>query len=411
MELKKAVFYNILIDRFSRGKELDKEGWGCEGPKFCGGTLKGVIERLEYLQKLGVDVLLLTPFVKGTEYHGYHTTDLFSMDPRLGTLPDLKNLLAEAHKRDMKVIMDWTINHVSKKHPYFIAAAADKKSEYRKWFHFYGDSGRYKTFLTVTDLPKLNLGHPPAKAHVLEATKFWLRQGVDGLRLDHVIGISHEFWKEFRAAIKNEFPDAILIGEAVKGRISWRELPTLNLRYKSLVYLLSLIRIQHNEIMVWQYAPYFDAMLDFRFRDIVIEEIAKPKRPRLRFAKLLLKLHYSLYPKEYPLIAVLDNADRNRLIFESGNDWGKWETGIGLQFAQDNPVSIYYGSEAGVTQDVSLDHSARDGDLDIRRPMPWDHIDAKTFAFYKKLIKEKRSRATETAVPSEHGAAEKAARV
>lgn len=389
MELKKAIFYNILIDRFSRGKERDKENWNCEGPQFCGGTLKGVAERLDYLKELGVDAMLLTPFNTGIEYHGYHTTDLFSMDPRFGTLDDLKNLLAEAHKRNMKVVMDWTINHVSWKHPYFVEALADKESEYRKWFHFYGNSDRYKTFLTVKELPKLNLGHPPAKEHVLKATKFWLGQGIDGLRLDHVIGISHEFWKEFRAAIKKEFPDALLIGEAVKGRISWRELPSLNIRYKYFAYFLSLTRIQHNEIMVWQYAPYFDAMLDFRFRDIVIETIAKPKRPRLRLAKFLLRLHYALYPKGYPLIAVLDNADRNRLIFESKNDWVKWETGIRLQFAQENPASIFYGSEAGIMQDEPLDHGAKFGDIDVRRPMPWSGMNEKTLAFYKKLIRER----------------------
>ena len=135
MNLKNAVFYNILIDRFSRGKEEDKKRWTCDGVEFCGGNLRGIIERLDYLRDLGVDYILPTPFQKNLEYHGYHTTDLMAVDPRFGTIGDLYELISETHKRGMKIIMDWTINHVSWEHPFFVEAAKNKNSPYRKWFY------------------------------------------------------------------------------------------------------------------------------------------------------------------------------------------------------------------------------------------------------------------------------------
>lgn len=389
MELKNAVFYNILIDRFSRGKDLDEKGWTCNGPEFCGGNLKGITERLDYLKELGVDIILPTPFNKGIEYHGYHTTDLLSIDPRFGTLDDLKNFTAEAHKRDMKVIMDWTVNHVSWKHPYFVEAMRDKNSEYRKWFHFYKFSNSYKSFLDVVALPKLNLEHPPVKGYIFEATKFWLKQGIDGMRLDHVIGISHEFWKEFREMAKKESPNAILVGEAVKNRIRWIELPTLKMKFKYLAYFLSLFRFNHNEILIHHYMKHFDAMLDFRFRDIVVSQISKKKSPNWVLAKLLIKLHYGFYPKNYPLISIIDNPDHNRLIFECGHDWDRVKQIVRLQLGQDKPVSIFYGSEAGISQDVAKT-KVEYSDIDIRRPMPWKEIDEGMFNFYRGLILKRK---------------------
>jgi len=391
MALKNAIFYNILIDRFSRGKELDERGWACHGPEFCGGNLKGITERLDYLKELGVDIILLTPFNKGIEYHGYHTTDLLSIDPRFGTVDDLKTLTAEAHKMGMKVIMDWTVNHISCKHPYFVEAMRDKNSEYRKWFYFYKFSNSYKSFLDVATLPKLNLEYPPVKEYIFNATRFWLKQGIDGMRLDHVIGISHEFWQEFRNVAKKESPSTILIGEAVKNRIRWIELPTIKMKFKYLAYLLSLLRFNHNEILIYNYMKHFDAMLDFRFRDIVVNYISKKKRPNWSFVRFLIKLHYKFYPKNYPLIAILDNPDHDRLIFECGHDWDKVKQIVRLQFEQDMPVSIFYGSEAGILQDVAktrIEYS----DIDIRRPMPWKEPDEKMFNFYKELILKRKKK-------------------
>ena len=393
MDLKNAIFYNILIDRFSRGKELDKENWNCDGPSFCGGNLKGITERLDYLQDLGVDILLLTPFNKGIEYHGYHTTDLFSIDPRFGDLDDLKNLISAAHKRNMKAIMDWTVNHVSWSHPYFIEALQNENSKYRKWFHFYKSSDKYGylCFLDVVTLPKLRLEYPPVKKYIYEVTRFWLNQGVDGMRLDHVIGISHDFWKEFTGFVRKEFPNVILIGEAVKNRIRWVELPTLKIKHKYLAYLFSIFRSHHNETLMRQYVQYFDAMLDFRFRDIVINQIATKKSPDIGLAKFLIKFHYKLYPNKYPLISILDNPDHNRLIFECGYDMEKFKQIIRLQMEQTNPVLIYYGTEAGISQDRAKTRKEY-SDIDIRRPMPWNDINKDILNFYKQIISERKNR-------------------
>lgn len=391
MNLKNAVFYNILIDRFSRGKELDKEPWICDGPNFCGGNLKGITERLDYLKDLGVDILLLTPFNKGIEYHGYHITDFFAVDSRFGTLDDLKNLISEAHKKEMKVIMDWTINHVSWKHPYFVDALQNEDSEYRKWFYFYKSSDSYKSFLEITTLPKLNLEYPPVSEYIFEATRFWLKQGIDGMRLDHVLGISHNFWKEFTDFVRREFPGVILVGEAVKQGLKRTELPTLKIKFKYFLYLSSLLKFNPSEMLIHHYIKHFDAMLDFRFKDIVVSQIAKKKKPNWGFAKFLTKLHYKFYPKDYPLISVVDNPDFNRLIFECGHDWDKVKQIVRFQLEQNNPVNIFYGSEAGISQDMARGQ-AEYSDADIRRPMPWNNINEDALNFYKQLIFERKNK-------------------
>lgn len=391
MNLRSAVLYNIFIDRFSRGTERDRSEWVCDEKQYCGGTLDGIIERLDYLKDLGVTVLLLTPFNTGVAYHGYHTTDFFSVDARFGSLDSFKKLLYEAHARNMKVIMDWVINHVSEEHPFFLEAKAHTESEYRNWFYFKKDSDTYTCFLNITMLPKLNLGHEPARHYIFEATRFWLRLGVDGLRLDHVVGIPHGFWAEFRKTIKHEFPHVILIGEAIQLEIKWRDLHTLRIKHKYLAYALSLLKIYPREILIRQYVPHFDAMLDFGFRDLLVKWLAYSKRPHVWIAEFLIRLRYSFYPKNFQLIALLENHDHARFIYECRGDWQKYKMAVALQMKQDKPVCVYYGAEAGLLQEYPKTDDLY-GDADLRRPMPWGHFNNDIFDFYKKQIRQRHRR-------------------
>jgi len=225
-----------LIDRFSsRTSNLSNK------PIFLGGNLRGITEKIPYLKDLGIDVIWISPFYKTSAYHGYHITDFFKVDPHFGTEEDLVELIDYVHKNNMHIIADFVPNHCSKFHPFFQEAQQDKYSKYRKWFYFQKWPDRCLCFLHFPELPKINLDYPPAREYIINAARYWLRFGLDGFRLDHVIGPSNKFWRIFSREIKKDYPNVILIGEAWMEGIKFSDLKTIKIRgnyfKKSLVHL------------------------------------------------------------------------------------------------------------------------------------------------------------------------------
>ena len=205
---KNAVIYHFLIDRFAGFKSIND--WN--KPIFIGGNINGITEKLHYLNELGVNTIWISPFYKTNAYHGYHITDFFQVEPNFGTIEDLKELIELVHKLDMKIISDFVPNHCSKEHPYFKEAQNSKNSEFKDWFYFTKWPDEYLSFLSFKELPKFNLENIDTKNYIINAAKHWLSFGLDGYRLDHVIGLSHNFWQEFKTEIKKLFPNIILIG-------------------------------------------------------------------------------------------------------------------------------------------------------------------------------------------------------
>ena len=159
---KNAIIYHILIDRFAG--YTDQENWN--KPVFIGGNLKGITEKLSYIEKLGINTIWLSPFYETNKYHGYHVTDFFKVEPRFGNIKDLKQLISQAHKRNIRIIADFIPNHCSNKHPYFIEALNNRKSKYRKWYIFKSWPDKYLCFLNFKNLPKLNLRNKETKLHI-----------------------------------------------------------------------------------------------------------------------------------------------------------------------------------------------------------------------------------------------------
>ncbi len=217
---KHAIIYHILIDRFA--------GYNPHGnpnqPVFLGGNLNGILNKLPYLKKLGINTLWISPFYKTSAYHGYHITDFNQVDPHFGSEQDLKKLIDTVHHQNMHIIADFVPNHCSIYHPFFQQALFDKHSSYRHWFYFTRWPHTYRCFLSVKELPKINLKHPPAREHILNAAKKWLNLGLDGYRLDHVIGPAHQFWNIFTRELKKDYPHIVLIGEAWMKGIRFTEL-------------------------------------------------------------------------------------------------------------------------------------------------------------------------------------------
>ncbi|MDQ3045789.1 MAG: alpha-amylase family glycosyl hydrolase, partial [Chloroflexota bacterium] len=157
--VKDAVIYHVFIDRFSpeagqpwRDQPSLNDYWG--------GNLRGVIERLPYLANLGVNCLWLSPLFPSPSHHGYDASDLFMVEPRLGTEADLRELIDTAHAQGMRILLDFVANHISDQHPAFAAAAANRAAPTASWFTFKNWPDEYRSFFGVPTLPQLDLDHP-----------------------------------------------------------------------------------------------------------------------------------------------------------------------------------------------------------------------------------------------------------
>jgi cyclomaltodextrinase / maltogenic alpha-amylase / neopullulanase len=381
--VKNSVIYHIFIDRFAGFHST--ENW--DQPVFLGGTIRGIISKLSYLIDLGVTTLWISPFYKTSAYHGYHITDFYQVDPHFGTMEDIRDLIQAAHNQNLHIIADFIPNHCSKEHTFFKEAQNDKNSLYKEWFYFTHWPDKYLCFLSVTEIPKLNLNNPSTRDHIVDAAKYWLSMGFDGFRLDHVIGPSHAFWRYFKQKIKDDYPNAVLIGEAWMMGVKQQELRTLQIRNKFFKWLSGTA----SDNLFKEYTEELDGVLDFKVRELIKKYVTDPKISKKILDKQL-KNHYAHFPDNFLLPTFLDNHDMDRFLFECGNDKEKLKTAALIQFSLPQPAIIYYGTEIGMTQTNSQWTFPSNGDLQARQPMNWENQDQEILTFYKKLIQKKNKK-------------------
>jgi len=377
---KNTIIYHILIDRFAGVKSFKK--W--DHPKFLGGNIKAIIEKIPYLHNLGIKTIWISPFYKSSEYHGYHITDFYNVDPHFGSINYIKKLIETVHRKNMYIITDFVPNHCSDQHPFFQIARNDKNSKYLKWFYFKEWPNEYLSFLSIKQLPKFNLDNIDTRNYIINAAKHWLSLGFDGYRLDHVIGPNQNFWKKFRNEIKKMFPKAVLIGEAWMMGIKFNELKTINTKNKYWKWLYG----ASSDKLLKEYIGLLDGVLDFKFQELIKKYIAQGGISRADFYKQI-KKHYKFFPENYYLPSFLDNHDMNRFLFECKNDKEKLKQAAEIQFSIDQPAIIYYGTETGLIQKKSIWAYQAHGDLQARMPMNWGNQDKSLFDFYQELIKKK----------------------
>ena len=225
------------------------------------GDIQGIIQRLDYIQSLGVNTLWLNPIFSSPQVdNGYDVDDYFDIDPIFGTISDVEQLIEAVHQRKMKIIFDLVLNHTSRQHRWFQEALNDKESPYcdyyyfvdekpNNWGSFFGGSvweptgdGRYYFHLFDKEMPDLNWKNEAVRDACLDIALFWLDKGIDGLRLDAFIHLGkadftlqygtdteeaviaeeyyanlpvvHEYIHEFATKLKSEYPNVFLIGEA-----------------------------------------------------------------------------------------------------------------------------------------------------------------------------------------------------
>lgn len=355
-----AVAYQVLVDRFAPAPDrwLEPE----EMETFMGGTLRGVIDSLDYIAGLHVDALWLTPIFRIGSYHGYDTIDYLEIEPRFGTKADLAELVEKAHARGLRVILDFVANHSSDQFPLFQQALADPASPYRQLYDFDASYEHgYRCFFTAANMPQFNHDHPEARRYLLDAARYWLREfGVDGYRLDYAAGPSHDFWSAFGAACKEANPDCWIFGEVTLGSDSLRT-----------------------------YTGRLDGCLDFGFvRQVrLLCAAPAPLIPVSRFAAVVQRTQ-RYFPASFTRPAFIDNHDMNRFLWAAGNDKHLLRMAAGLLLGFGGTPILYYGTEVGLSQPRSKGHYREEA----RHPMLWgDSQDQSLLAEFQRLIAFRRS--------------------
>ena len=377
----RTVIYHVFVDRFN-GFSSTKNVTG-----FAGGTLQGVTQKLDYLRKLGIDVIWLSPFYETVSYHGYHITNFEEVDPRFGNQEELVNLIQTAQSMGMRVIADFVPNHCSRHHPYFQDAINHLESPYHRWFTFENWPDNYRCFFEFKDLPKINLDDPEARQYILKVADKWLSMGLSGYRLDHVIGPSHNFWKEFSKYIRSRHPEAILIGEAWAGGLEKKFFKTVGFKKKSWrkVFGVSQRKIQ------MEYRQSLDGVLDFFLRNMIKESVLKGASPTTdRELHKRIRKHLTNVPPTYHMVTFLDNHDMDRFIRYCNGDVKLLLDAFELLLSLDNPVVIYTGTENCRANRAEVTPMHPHSDLQVRAPLDWNRLNMEFVEGFTALVSKYR---------------------
>lgn len=245
-DFKGRVMYQIFPDRFAKAGGVNPEGKltpyllhkdTSENPvylpdkngritnsDFFGGNLMGITEKLPYLKDMGVGIIYLNPIFMAYSNHRYDTADYKKIDQLLGTEEDFKILCREAHKLDIKIILDGVFSHTGSNSIYFDAehvfgngAVSNPASPYKEWFQFEDYPHRYTSWWGIDTLPCVNELNQSYMDYIINTEDsvicHWLKLGADGFRLDVADELPDEFIEAFHKKLKEVKPTAMLIGE------------------------------------------------------------------------------------------------------------------------------------------------------------------------------------------------------
>lgn len=319
--VKETTWYQIFPERFSNGDPSndpkDTHEWN-NGPmgelEYYGGDLRGIINKLSYIAKLGFSGIYLTPIFKAPTSHKYDTEDYFEIDPHFGTKEDLRELVDKAHQLGIRVMLDGVFNHIGWKSYQFQDALKKKEgSKYYKWFHFRGES--YLNF--SPHMPKLNTQVPEVEDYLLSVAKYWiLETDIDGWRLDVANEVDHQFWRRFRKTVKSIKPDVYICGE-----------------------------IWHDS-QAWLNGDQFDGVMNYPLAKPIQEWIATDRIDGNDFVEQFVRA-YTIYPKNqnFGMFTLLDSHDTPRITTSANGDHRKVDMCFALLATTPGSICFYYGSE------------------------------------------------------------------
>jgi len=391
---KDAIIYELHVRAF-----YDSDGDGA-------GEFKGLTYKLDYLKDLGVTAVWLLPFYPSPwRDDGYDISDYTGIHPAYGTLDDFKTFLAEAHRRDIRVITELVLNHTSDQHPWFQQARSSRDNPKRNWYVWSETPDRYKDARIIfTDTeqsnwawdmsskayywhrffshqPDLNYDNPDVREEMWKVIHFWCEMGVDGLRLDAVpylverdgtscenLPETHEVLKFLRHRVDENFPDKMFLAEAnqwpkdVRAYFGNADECHMAFHFPLMPRMFMAIRLEDRKPLVdvldrtpaipekCQWGIFLRnhdeltlEMVTMDERDYMYDEFAKDAR-----AKLNIGIRRRLAP--------LMESDRRRI-----------ELLNGLLMSLPGTPIIYYGDEIGMGDNIYL--GDRNG---VRTPMQWN---------------------------------------
>ena len=419
------------------------------------GDLNGIRKRIPYLKELGINAIWLNPiFVSPQVDNGYDVSNYFAIDPKMGTMEDMDNLIKEMHEAGIHVIMDFVLNHTSDQHPWFQDAIKNPESIYRdyyifagennqrpnNWGSFFGGSvwekdpagtGQFYFHLFDKRMPDLNWKNPEVRHAMTEIAKYWLEKGIDGLRLDAFIHIAkadlrqnfpvnskdeepviaepffanlpqvQKWMRPFCEEIKQDYPDALLLGEAASANVNL----AVDYTNKDNHLMDSVITFRYftedqskiDPSFLSNYQPKQLDWVKFKQNQTIWQQtlsgISKPTlywnnhdmaRLATRIAKndtqarslaMLMYLQCGI-----PIIYYGEELGMRNLQFENVNDF------------QDDTVKEFVKSaeKAGVTSKEALLMASKTHKLPARGPMPWDNERNNGFTDKEPWIKGKK---------------------
>lgn len=346
------VIYLIMPDRFADGDASNDEPRGSTGKydrsnpmDYHGGDLRGIDQHLSYLHDLGVTSLWLTPVWKNTDsdYHGYHVVDFYALDEHMGSMRDYQDLVADAHKLGMKVLIDFVANHTGPHHPW----ANDPPT--LTWFHGspehhlepeYSFSGlvdphasprEYRRTLEgwfAGKLPDLNPDDPLLGRYLVQNAIWWTEIAqLDGFRIDTFPYSSRQFWSRWDKGVADVYPHISSIGEVADAD------PTIASFFEG-------GRKQFDGIDTGL-ATVFDFPMEEALREVVIGGA-----PMQKVIDVL--QHDDLYPHPEMLVTFIGNHDHTRFISEKGSSATKLKAAFSLLLTLRGIPQIYSGDEIGM---------------------------------------------------------------
>ncbi len=355
-----TVWYQIFPERFCNGDTgNDPEGtkpWGFHrvtNEEFYGGDLQGIIDRLDFLQDLGINGIYLTPIFEAGSSHKYDTTDYRKIDPHFGDEKVFKDLVDKAHEKGIRIMLDGVFNHCGKSFaPWLDVLEHGLESKYYKWFminkwpfdkdlHNTKD-GSFYSFAFTPRMPKLNTNNPEVNKYLLDIVEYWVKNyDIDGLRLDVANEVSHRFCKELRRLTKEIKPDFYLLGEI------W------------------------HDAMTWLTGDEFDAVMNYPLATSIADFWLYPEKTSYDF-ECSINHNFTMYMQQTNnvLFNLLDSHDTNRLI-DKVKDIDIFYQQMALLFTMPGSPCIYYGTEFAMEGSY---------DPDCRRCMPWEEIASGMFA-------------------------------
>ena len=366
--------YHLLIDRFNGGWQVPPKSENL----FCGGNLQGVIDKLDYIKDLGFNAVMLSPIFKSANYHGYHTLNFEDVDPHLGTWEDYQRLLDRAHGMGMKIICDFVPNHCWYEAPLFEASLLKNGGKHRDWFFYPKEnSDEFVSFLGFGDLPKFNLTNPEVVGFMIDKAEKLARMGVDAFRIDHALGQPHSFLQRLRQSVQAISSDIVVFGEVWAQGIGPQLASQLYFKTESRLqeFLAQETKPFSQENLQGDYVGTLDGVLDFAYRDILLEEVHAGRgikgNPTLQSK---IADHFANYPQDFKLVLFLDNHDTDRFMFDCHDDANLLKEAIDLTMEQSRPFSFLYGTEQLMTNRPTIFNAEPYADLRVRNCMDWSML-------------------------------------